>query len=78
MKNPIHPDTVMVRVKPYPQNSYYVGNGWKAKFSCSCCGREVWQHLNFLGQRQMVCNGRKIVKTEIPDPEIEAYSTLDI
>ena len=40
----------------------YVGNGWKSMFKCQDCGREVWQALNFLGRRKMICNGVKISK----------------
>lgn len=42
--------------------SLYVGKGWKSEFTCPTCGRKVWQHLNFLGQRKMICNGDKITK----------------
>lgn len=40
----------------------YVGKGYKSKFTCPTCGRSMWQHLNFLGQRTLVCNGEKFTK----------------
>lgn len=39
--------------------TYYVGKGWKSKFFCPSCKREIWQHLNFLGSGKLVCNGTK-------------------
>ena len=44
------------------KGSLYVYKGWKSKFTCPVCGREVWQHLNFLGGRDVICNGDKITK----------------
>jgi hypothetical protein len=45
-----------------PADSVYVGKGWKAKFICPSCGRNCWQHLNFLGRRKVVCDGVKFTK----------------
>lgn len=45
-----------------PRDTMYVGKGWKARFICPECGRETWQHLNYLGRRSVVCDGRKFTK----------------
>jgi hypothetical protein len=39
----------------------YVGKGYKARFECSC-GRHTYQHLNFLGRRNIVCDGAKFAQ----------------
>ena len=57
-----HEASDMERVRPLQANCVYVGKGWKALFKCDCCGKETWQHLNFLGQKVLVCNGEKIKK----------------
>lgn len=40
----------------------YVGRGYKARFECPSCGRFTYQHLNFLGRRDVVCDGLKFTK----------------
>jgi hypothetical protein len=45
-----------------PIDRAYVGRGWKARFRCPKCDRAVWQHLNFLGSRLLVCYGNAIKK----------------
>lgn len=40
----------------------YVGKGYRAKFTCPECGRAAYQHLNFLGRRNLICNGKKFMK----------------
>lgn len=54
-----HEATPMERVKPYAQNMRYSTKNWSAKFRCPSCGREVWQSLNFLGSRTLVCDGAR-------------------
>lgn len=44
----------------------YVGNGYKSQFECLTCGKKIWQHLGFLGQRYLLCNGVKLLKV-LPD-----------
>jgi uncharacterized protein (DUF2225 family) len=46
----------------------YIGHGWKKLFVCPVCERETWQAENFLGSRQLVCDGLKIkkIKPEVP------------
>jgi len=41
---------------------HYVGKGYKGLFRCPVCGRETWQHLNFLGCRDLICTFTKITK----------------
>jgi hypothetical protein len=36
---------------------WYNYKSWSATFRCPVCGRERRQNLNFLGQRQLLCNG---------------------
>ena len=57
-----HEATTMERVKPLMQSSIYVGKGYKGLFRCPMCGKETWQHLNFLAGRKMICDGNKISK----------------
>lgn len=40
----------------------YVGKGYKSAFECPACGRSTYQALNFLGRRNVVCNGVKFTK----------------
>jgi hypothetical protein len=40
----------------------YCGKGWKSLFACPKCGRKTWQSLNFLGRREITCNGIKFTK----------------
>lgn len=56
---PAHIGTKMVRDYKI---TIYVGNGHKSLFACPRCGREVYQHLNFLGGREVWCLGGKIEK----------------
>jgi hypothetical protein len=44
------------------QGTQYVTKGYKSKFTCPTCERSAWQHLSFLGQKSLFCNGRKFVK----------------
>ena len=44
--------------------THYVGKSYKGLFECSCCDRKTWQHLGFLGRRDMVCNGEKFYKVD--------------
>lgn len=44
----------------------YVGNGWRSKFTCPACSRSSWQHLNFLGQRSLICDGVRFSKETGP------------
>jgi hypothetical protein len=60
-----HAPAIMVRRSPLALYSAYVGKGWKALFRCPACGRETWQHLNFLGRRSLICSGLKITKKEV-------------
>jgi hypothetical protein len=39
-----------------------VGKGYKSKFECPACHRQFFQHLSFLGQRNIICNGEKLTK----------------
>lgn len=59
MTDMAHEPTICVRDIASTQ---YVGKGYKSKFSCPACGQMTWQHLSFLGQRNLVCNGRKLSK----------------
>lgn len=45
-----------------PIDTQYVYKGWKARFTCPTCRRTAWFHLNFLGQRKVVCDGAKFTK----------------
>jgi hypothetical protein len=45
-------------------NTQYVGKGYKSKFTCPECGSSCWQHLSFLGRRDVVCDGAKFTKVE--------------
>lgn len=54
-----HPEVNCERIK---RETFYVGKGWKSRFVCPTCGRSSFQHLNFLGQRVLVCNGEKFAK----------------
>jgi hypothetical protein len=51
---------IMERVKPYSGiNLRYSTKNWSAKYRCPICGREIWQNLNFLGNRELMCvNGK--------------------
>jgi hypothetical protein len=40
----------------------YVGRGYKSQFECLTCGKKTWQHLGFLGQRYLLCDGLKFSK----------------
>lgn len=60
-----HAPAIMIRRAPFQLYTQYVGKGWKALFRCPACGRETWQHMNFLGRRSLVCTGTKIVKQEV-------------
>lgn len=40
----------------------YVGKGYKSKFVCPSCSRSCWQHLSFLGAKDLMCNGVKFVR----------------
>jgi hypothetical protein len=40
----------------------YLGKSWGASFKCPACGGRTFQNLNFLGRRDMVCNGVKWAK----------------
>ena len=50
----IHPTTACVR----EGQPVYVSKGWKARFACPECGRKANYHLNFLGRRVVICDGR--------------------
>lgn len=51
----------MERVKS-PFAVQYVGKGYKSQFICPVCGRKVWQHLNYLGNKRLHCKAGKIIK----------------
>ena len=44
------------------KGTQYVGKGYKSEFQCPDCGRKTWQHLSFLGMRNVVCDGQKFTK----------------
>lgn len=56
---PIHESTICKRDVADTQ---YVGKGYRSKFVCGICNRSTWQHLGFLGQRNVMCNGLKFTK----------------
>lgn len=44
------------------KQTQYVGKGYKSKFQCPVCSRSTWQHIGFLGQRNVLCDGVKFTK----------------
>lgn len=59
-----HTLTTCQTPEPLRANQQYIYKGWKQRFVCPVCGRETWQHLNFLGRRFVACNGEKFSKIE--------------
>ena len=58
----------------------YVGKGYKSRFECPACGRKTWQHLSFLGQRLLICDGvpfTKAVRNNSSDCNSEKGSDND-
>lgn len=62
MKAEEHEPCEMERKKPFVQFTQYVNKGHKAAFECPVCHRVTWQHLNFLGQRILICDGLRLRK----------------
>lgn len=46
------------------KGTQYVGKSYKSEFTCPMCLRSTWQHLGFLGQRNVCCNGEKFSKAD--------------
>jgi hypothetical protein len=42
--------------------TWFIGKGWKSEFTCPVCGRSARFALNFLGGRDVVCDGVKFTK----------------
>jgi len=40
----------------------FATKSWSAEFRCPTCGAAQRANLNFLGRRQMVCDGERITK----------------
>lgn len=49
------------------RSTQYVGKGYKSKFTCPSCSRSTWQHIGFLGQRNVICNGVRFTKEYKPE-----------
>jgi hypothetical protein len=60
-----HEPTICQRII---RDSVYVGKGWKGRFVCPTCDRSMWQHLNFLGRRSVVCDGQKFSLRKVGRP----------
>lgn len=60
-KREAHPANLCDRAVPLgaPENLTYCGRSYRARFRCPICGRTVWQNLNYLGQRLLVCEGTR-------------------
>ena len=43
-------------------SSRYHNKSWSSNFVCPVCGRTGRFNLNFLGQRNVVCDGKKFYK----------------
>jgi len=67
----------MERVKAYPRYLRYSTKNYSAKFACLVCGREVWQSLNYLGSRVLVCNSGKAEKINKAEWETEKEMTAE-
>lgn len=57
-------DHMPVKMNRDVHMTHYVGKSYKSKFECPLCHRQTWQHLGFLGQRELICNGKKITKQD--------------
>lgn len=55
-------DSAACKRSPLPIHTQYVGKGYKALFVCPICAAQTWQHLNFLGRRNVVCHGTNFTK----------------
>ena len=69
MAKEAHAPTICIRNIAMTQ---YVGRGWRSKFECPTCHQSAWQHLNFLGQRDLVCNGVKL--TKVPKGAMDGHA----
>jgi len=43
----------------------YSFKNWSAEFQCPHCKRNAWFNLNFLGQRAVICDGDKFIKSKM-------------
>lgn len=61
-----HDSSTMVWAKVIPGTQIlairYNGKNYSKLFICPDCNKETWQNLNFLGSRNLICNGIKIIK----------------
>lgn len=55
----IHPN---FRCDPIPHSELYSFRNWSKAFKCHECGRVCRVSLNFLGQRVLLCDGKKFSK----------------
>jgi len=42
--------------------TFGINKGAKSLFECPACGRKTYQALNFLGRRNVVCDGVRFTK----------------
>jgi len=65
----------LVAIDYEPHSTQFATKSWSARFTCPRCGKSKRWNLNFLGSREITCDGETITaKRDVPytAPRVES------